>query len=348
MAPSRRGVHAAPDRARGDLRRPSRGRHRECPAVQRDAGGAGAADGLGRNLTGDLEFADRRAAGVRRHCTQRHRLVRGDQRHCVSIAGRPHPSRGTSQPVPEAISLPATSFPVPLDRGTASGRAILDRAVVHIHDIAADAGYSAATLVKTGLRSVLSVPMLRSGETIGSINVSRGELRPFSDRQIELLKTFADQAVIAIENVRLFDQVQAKTRDLEESLAAADRDRRRVEGDQPLGVRFGHGPQDADRFGAVAERRCDSRSISAGWRDAGGSRGVRLQLSISRILGCAPPARQGNRHWARADDRGRPRTSPTCLRTPTTPMARDLGSATIARELVCRCCATARWTASSG
>ena len=110
------------------------------------------------------------------------------------------------------------SFPVPLDRGTASGRAILDRAVVHIHDIAADPGYSAA-LVKTGLRSVLSVPMLRSGETIGSINVSRGELRPFSDRQIELLKTFADQAVIAIENVRLFDQVQAKTRDLEELLA---------------------------------------------------------------------------------------------------------------------------------
>ena len=60
--------------------------------------------------------------------------------------------------------------------------------------------------------------MLRSGETIGSINVSRGELRPFSDRQIDLLKTFADQAVIAIENVRLFDEVQAKTRDLEESL----------------------------------------------------------------------------------------------------------------------------------
>ena len=77
------------------------------------AGGAGAADGLGRNLTGDLEFADRRAAGVRRHCTQRRRLVRGDQRHCVSIAGRPHPSRGTLQPVPEAISLPATIVPCP-------------------------------------------------------------------------------------------------------------------------------------------------------------------------------------------------------------------------------------------
>jgi GAF domain-containing protein len=109
------------------------------------------------------------------------------------------------------------SFPAPLDRTIASGRAILDRAVIHIADVAAEPGYPPA-LAKTGLRSVLSVPMLRNGESIGSINVSREAVRPFSDRQIELLKTFAEQAVIAINNVRLFDEVQTRTRDLTEAL----------------------------------------------------------------------------------------------------------------------------------
>ena len=112
------------------------------------------------------------------------------------------------------------SFPAPLDRGTASGRAILECGVVHIRDIAADPEYSAHSLVKTGLRSVLSVPMLRNGEPIGSINVSRDAVRPFSERQIELLKTFADQAVIAINNVGLFNETR-------EALRAAEGDRRR-------------------------------------------------------------------------------------------------------------------------
>jgi two-component system, NtrC family, sensor kinase len=89
--------------------------------------------------------------------------------------------------------------------------------VIHIADVAAEPGYPPA-LAKTGLRSVLSVPMLRNGESIGSINVSREAVRPFSDRQIELLKTFAEQAVIAINNVRLFDEVQTRTRDLTEAL----------------------------------------------------------------------------------------------------------------------------------
>ena len=111
------------------------------------------------------------------------------------------------------------SFPAPLDRGTASGRAILERGVVHIRDIAADPEYSAHSLVKTGLRSVLSVPMLRNGEPIGSINVSRDAVRPFSERQIELLKTFADQAVIAINNVGLFNETREA---LEQQKATAD------------------------------------------------------------------------------------------------------------------------------
>ena len=69
-----------------------------------------------------------------------------------------------------------------------------------------------------GHRTILSVPLLREGESIGAIVLRRTEVHPFSDKQIALLQSFADQAVIAIGNVRLFDEVQAKTRDLTESL----------------------------------------------------------------------------------------------------------------------------------
>jgi GAF domain-containing protein len=119
----------------------------------------------------------------------------------------------------EQQALALQSFPAPLDRGTASGRAILSRDVVHIRDIASDPEYSAASIVKAGFRSALSVPMLRNSEPIGAINVTRLEPRPFSDRQIELLKTFADQAVIAIENARL---VRETNEALERQTATAE------------------------------------------------------------------------------------------------------------------------------
>jgi hypothetical protein len=72
--------------------------------------------------------------------------------------------------------------------------------------------------LRMGHRSILSVPLLREGESIGAIVLRRTEVQPFSDKQIALLQTFADQAVIAIGNVRLFEEVQAKTRELEEAL----------------------------------------------------------------------------------------------------------------------------------
>src|SRR5262249_36943704 len=103
-------------------------------------------------------------------------------------------------------------------RSHAAGRAILDRAIIHVSDVLTDPEYSRELAVAGGWRAVLSVPLLRDGKPVGALSVAKAEPTPFSDRQIQLLKTFADQAVIAIENVRLFDEVQARTRELSESL----------------------------------------------------------------------------------------------------------------------------------
>jgi two-component system, NtrC family, sensor kinase len=109
--------------------------------------------------------------------------------------------------------------PTPTDRGSAIGRAALERRVIHIPDVLADPGYSRHDTQKiSGYRAVLAAPLLRDGNAVGAIFVARTLPEPFTDKQIELVTTFADQAVIAIENVRLFDEVQARTRDLTETL----------------------------------------------------------------------------------------------------------------------------------
>ena len=111
------------------------------------------------------------------------------------------------------------TVPVVPERGSAGGRALLEGVVIHIPDVQADAEYTLTEAQRLGgFRTMLSVPMLREGVPIGVIGLTRSEVRPFNDKQIELATTFADQAAIAIENVRLFDEVQAKTRDLSEAL----------------------------------------------------------------------------------------------------------------------------------
>ncbi|HEY7141753.1 MAG TPA: GAF domain-containing protein, partial [Methylomirabilota bacterium] len=110
------------------------------------------------------------------------------------------------------------AFPRPPGRGTLSARAILSGQVAHVADMAADPEFAAPSIVQAGFRTGLSVPMIRARTTIGAITVTRLEVKPFTEKQIELLKTFADQAVIAIENVRLFQELEARNRDLTESL----------------------------------------------------------------------------------------------------------------------------------
>jgi PAS domain S-box-containing protein len=111
------------------------------------------------------------------------------------------------------------NLPVRPERGTATGRALLEGRVVHIPDVRADPDYTFAEAQKLGgFRTILSVPMLREGTPIGVLALTRHEVRPFTDKQIELVETFADQAAIAIENVRLFESVEARTRELAASL----------------------------------------------------------------------------------------------------------------------------------
>lgn len=109
----------------------------------------------------------------------------------------------------------------PLNRHWTAGRAVLDRVPVHVQDLTKEAvefpdGYQMAR--RMGHRTTLSVPLLREGDGIGALVVRRTEVLPFTPAQITLLQTFADQAVIAIENVRLFDEVKTRTRELTESL----------------------------------------------------------------------------------------------------------------------------------
>ena len=103
-------------------------------------------------------------------------------------------------------------------QGSVIGRTILHRKTIHVPDVLADAEYTMAeTALKARIRTALGVPLLREGNPIGVILVGRRAIQPFTEKQIQLVTTFADQAVIAIENVRLFDEVQARTRDLTES-----------------------------------------------------------------------------------------------------------------------------------
>jgi signal transduction histidine kinase len=112
-----------------------------------------------------------------------------------------------------------SAFPRPPGRGSITARAIQTRSLVHIPDVLIDPEFELTEAARaSSVRSTLSVPMIREGEVIGAITVDRRESKPFLDKQIGLVKTFADQAVIAIENVRLFTELQQRTGELTRSV----------------------------------------------------------------------------------------------------------------------------------
>jgi class 3 adenylate cyclase/GAF domain-containing protein len=110
------------------------------------------------------------------------------------------------------------SYPLEPGRGSITGRVALEGKVIHVHDVRSDSEYKMAERAKLGdVRTVLWVPLLREGTPIGVIVLNRRRVQPFTEKQIELAATFADQAVIAIENVRLFDELRQRTADLREA-----------------------------------------------------------------------------------------------------------------------------------
>jgi GAF domain-containing protein len=117
----------------------------------------------------------------------------------------------------EVLDRIGGSYPKRPDRSLAAGRAILDGKIAHVPDMLADPAYAHEMAIAGNWRASIAVPMLRDGRSVGAISVGKAEVGPFTERQMQVLTTFADQAVIAIENVRLFDEIQDKSRQLAEA-----------------------------------------------------------------------------------------------------------------------------------
>src|SRR5262245_60239849 len=153
-----------------------------------------------------------------------HSIVETARRLCNAERATLHLKLPDGRYSPEASSGPALQTlapqePIPVDRGSMAGRVALENQVVQVDDIQADPAFTyLRTSATDRRRTMLGVPMLRDGTIIGAISISRSEVKRFTEREIALVKTFADQAVIAIENTRLFEEVQARNRELRVAL----------------------------------------------------------------------------------------------------------------------------------
>jgi len=147
------------------------------------------------------------------------RLCRGDSASVLILDGTRLRLETVDNASKEGAEALRAAYPSPVSHRSAGGRAVLTGRAVHIPDVLEDPDYEFAGLQGAGLRSMLGVPMLRHGIAIGAIVVHTwGTPRPFSSKQMELLQTFADQAVIAVENARLFKELQARTNELTRSV----------------------------------------------------------------------------------------------------------------------------------
>jgi GAF domain-containing protein len=146
------------------------------------------------------------------------RLCRADKADMVRFIDGAFHYVATYGYTPELEAV-ARSYPLKVDRGSANGRAMAEKRTIHIVDVLSDPEYRMSHAAReVDFRTVLAVPLLREGNLVGIIALLRAEVRPFSEKEIEFVTTFADQAVIAIENVRLFDEVQARTTEVSEAL----------------------------------------------------------------------------------------------------------------------------------
>ena len=158
-------------------------------------------------------------------------LVESAARVCEADTGIIRRREGDIYPLASTFGLTAEQrdlfarYPARPDRGSVFGRAILEGRTIHVPDLLSDPDLDQRRLRDyagvANMRSGLGVPLMREGAIVGVFTLQRREPRPFTDKQIELVTTFADQAVIAIENVRLFDEVQARTRELAASLGGS-------------------------------------------------------------------------------------------------------------------------------
>src|SRR5215475_6504625 len=198
------------------------------------------------------------------------------------------------QPIPQSPGMPS----MPLMRGVFNGRAVLDQQTMQVLDLQAETyeypeGSELAR--RLGHRTVLAVPLIHKGTAIGSISMRRTEARPFTDRQVQLLKTFADQAVIAIENTRLFEEVQARTKELQDSLD------RQTATSEVLGV-ISRSPNEVqpvlDTIAATAQRLCQAERTVV-WRLEGETfRAVahsgQPEERVESVLSARLPVSRGN------------------------------------------------------